>query len=79
MPLAPLLPRSRSASMATHLRSRTLRVAATVLGGPCRLARRLGASPSEVLAWLSGTVEPPERAFLDALRVILEDLERRDP
>jgi len=65
--------------MATHLRSRTLRVAAAILGGPRRLARRLDASPSQVLAWLAGTAEPPEQAFLQALRVILEDLERRDP
>ena len=79
MALAPRCGLGPGAGMATHLKSRTLRVAAAVLGGPRRLARRLDASPSEVLAWLSGSVEPPEQVFLQALRVILEDLEARDP
>ena len=62
----------------TDLGSRTLRVAASILGGPRRLGKHLGATPSEVLAWLSGTVEPPRAVFLQAVEVILSDLEKRE-
>jgi len=67
-----------SARMATDLRSRTLRVAASLLGGPRRLAQVLDARPSEVLAWLSGTAKPPEAVFLKALDLILSDLDARE-
>jgi hypothetical protein len=67
-----------SARMASELRSRTLRAAASIVGGPRRLAQVLGARPSEVLAWLSGTSEPPQAAFLKALEVILSDLDARE-
>ena len=64
--------------MERDLASRTLRIAASLVGGPRRLAYSLGASPSDVIAWLSGSSEPPREAFLKALEVILKDLEARD-
>jgi hypothetical protein len=64
--------------MEKNLRSRTLRVAASVLGGPRRLAQLLGVPSADVLAWLSGTAEPPQPIFLKALEMILKDLEGRD-
>ena len=64
--------------MEQDLASRTLRLAAAVLGGPRRLAQHLGVQPLEVLGWLSGSSEPPRPVFLRALEVILKDLEARD-
>jgi hypothetical protein len=66
-------------SMERDLASRTLRIAASLLGGPRRLAHHLGVSAPDVIAWLSGSTEPPREAFLRALEVILKDLEARDP
>jgi len=65
--------------MDKDLGSRTLRVAASLVGGPRRLAQHLGASPAHMLAWLSGTTAAPRDVVLKALAVILKDLEDREP
>lgn len=60
----------------------TLRVAAELLGGPRQLRIFLRAPAADVAAWLAGTQEPPDSAFLRALELVLDDLDtggRRPP
>jgi hypothetical protein len=47
--------------------------AAEILGGIGSLAAYLGAEQGELLAWMSGAMEPPSGAFLLAVDLILED------
>lgn len=39
--------------------------ASRVLGGPCRLARRIGVEPDEVYRWIAGQDLPAEAARLE--------------
>jgi len=65
--------------MDTAIRTRTLRTAADALGGSRKLRDALGASSSEIVAWLAGTEEPPMPVFLKAVEIILDHLDHRDP
>lgn len=47
--------------------------AAEIVGGIGPLAAYLGAEQGELLAWMSGAMEPPSGAFLLAVDLILED------
>jgi len=51
--------------------SRTLHRACLILGGVEQLAQRLEASLPELQRWLRGEQQPPERAFLEAVEIIL--------
>jgi hypothetical protein len=53
--------------------SRALHRACLVLGGVGALARRLEVPEAELRRWIQGEVPPPERAFLEAVEVILLD------
>lgn len=65
--------------MATGIRSRVLRAAAKLMGGPRRLREFLGVSSTAVAAWLAGTQEPPREVFLRALEFLLDHLDREGP
>jgi hypothetical protein len=69
----PAVPMERS------VKTRTLQMAASALGGPRKLRDRLEVSSADIAAWLNGTAEPPREIFLRALELILDDLERGPP
>lgn len=58
--------------------TRTLRLASRTLGGPKKLREHLGVTASDLAAWLTGQREPPREVLLEALAVILDDLDKRD-
>jgi DNA-binding NtrC family response regulator len=58
-------------------RSRTLERAALLVGGVGRLAAYLAVPERSLARWLVGEESPPESVFLDALDLVLTDLERR--
>jgi hypothetical protein len=49
-----------------------------MLGGPSQLRAFLGVSSASLAAWLAGNDEPPDKVFLKALQVILDNLDLRD-
>ena len=51
--------------------ARTLHRACLVLGGIEQLAKHLGVSGEHLRRWLRGEEQPPERAFLGAVEVVL--------
>lgn len=59
----------------TALQTRTIRMAAAVLGGPLKLRARLDVSATELMHWLSGKEPPPREIFIRALEIILDDLD----
>ncbi|MGH8741409.1 MAG: YdaS family helix-turn-helix protein, partial [Burkholderiales bacterium] len=53
------------------LHARTIHRACVVVGGAAQLAAQLDVSESAVRAWLEGVAQPPERAFLAAVEILL--------
>jgi hypothetical protein len=51
--------------------ARALHRACLVLGGVAQLAKHLGVSDEELRRWMGGEEQPPERAFLGAVEVVL--------
>ena len=51
--------------------ARTLHRACLVLGGVTQLARHLHVSESEVSGWLKADGQPPLKAFLSAVEIVL--------
>ena len=49
-----------------------------MLGGPGKLRVLLGVSSASLASWLAGNGEPPDKAFLKAVQVILDNLDSRD-
>lgn len=65
--------------MVPPTKTAALRIAADLLGGPGQLRAFLGGVSSASLAtWLAGNDEPPDKVFLKALQVILDNLDLRD-
>ena len=64
--------------MAHPVKAKVLLAAAEVLGGRLQLRSRLGVSSATLHAWLSGAADPPRDAFLQAVMIILADLESRE-
>jgi hypothetical protein len=67
-----------TAGMDESVKTRALKLAARVLGGPEKLHERLGVPAAALDGWLSGRAEPPREILLEALDVILDDLDARD-
>ena len=65
--------------MGHAVKTRALRLAAHMLGGPKKLRDRLRASSADVAAWMSGEREPPAQAVLKAVDLILDDLDAGAP
>jgi hypothetical protein len=51
--------------------ARALHRACLVLGGVAQLAKHLAVSDEHLLQWMRGEEQPPERAFLGAVEVVL--------
>jgi len=66
-------------AMANAVKTRALRLAARMVGGPAKLRDRLRVSSADVAAWTSGEREPPAEAVLKALDLILDDLDAGGP
>jgi hypothetical protein len=64
--------------VAERTKTAVLRIAADMLGGPGKLRVLLGVSSASLASWLAGNGEPPDRAFLKAVQVILDNLDSRD-
>lgn len=64
--------------MARSPQTKTLQVAAKLLGGPRKLRDVLGAPSASIVAWLAGNEEPPPAVFLRALQVVLDHMDARD-
>jgi hypothetical protein len=58
------------------VRTRTLRAAAALAGGSPSLRDALGVTSAEMMAWLSGTEDPPREIFLRAVELVLDHFER---
>jgi DNA-binding transcriptional regulator YdaS (Cro superfamily) len=58
---------------------RTLRRAATLVGGEQALALRIKVTPSHLALWLAGAGEPPADVFLRAVDIVMEDLQPSSP
>jgi hypothetical protein len=61
--------------MAHSVRTETFRLACSIAGGPRKLKELLQVPISDVISWVAGTKEPPEPAFLQALTIVLDDLD----
>jgi hypothetical protein len=61
--------------MAQSVRTETIRAASSILGGPRKLSAHLRAPYADVMEWIAGTKEPPEPAFLQALSILLDELD----
>ncbi len=59
------------------VRTRVLRAAASLVGGPRKLRDLLQVRSAQMMAWLSGAEEPPRNVFLRAVHLVLDELERR--
>lgn len=59
--------------MVSQVHVRVLDRAAELLGSADALARRLGARPADLAGWMRGEGRLPERVFLAAVDVIMED------
>jgi hypothetical protein len=66
-----------TAARGLSVRTRVLRAAAALSGGPRKLRDLLQVRSSEMMAWLSGAEEPPRNVFLRAVHLVLDELERR--
>jgi hypothetical protein len=67
---------SERALASTSVHARTLRKAAEMLGGERALARYLKVPMPDLSAWLRGNAgPPPDRVFLKAVDLVLNDLE----
>lgn len=53
--------------------SRALHRACVIVGGVAALAKRLEAAEAELRDWIRGEQQPPERAFLESVEIILLD------
>ena len=58
------------------VKTKTLQLAAEMVGGPRKLRDALKAPSADVMAWLAGDKEPPEEVFLRALDLLLDELDR---
>jgi DNA-binding NtrC family response regulator len=72
--------RKRILSASTRMRAtpvtRVLLRASRAAGGLAKLAAHLDVPEEELLAWMRGEVEAPERVFLAAFDLVLTDIER---
>jgi DNA-binding transcriptional regulator YdaS (Cro superfamily) len=59
--------------MNAELKARLIGRACDIAGGRERLAARLGVEIHSLEFWLSGRATPPERVFLSAVDLVLED------
>jgi hypothetical protein len=59
------------------VKTQTLQTAAKMLGGPRKLRDVLRVSSADVVSWLAGIEEPPLPVFLQALEVVLDELDSR--
>jgi DNA-binding transcriptional regulator YdaS (Cro superfamily) len=59
--------------MNAQLKARLIGRACDIAGGREQLATRLGVEAHALEFWLSGRATPPERVFLTAVDLVLED------
>lgn len=70
---------SCSADGVVHpVKGKVLRLASRRLGGTRQLRDRLKVPTEQLLRWMAGTEEPPDEAVLEALAIILDELDARD-
>ena len=65
-PDCPLAPPSHAT-----VQSRTLHRVCLIVGGVDQLAARLGVSPAEARAWMSGSAPTPEKIFEACVEILL--------
>jgi hypothetical protein len=63
--------------MADTMNQRVLKLAARAAGGTRRLREKLQVSAAQLAEWLAGRADPPQRVFLRAVEIILDDLDSK--